>query len=525
MKKILAASLALLASLSFSAFALEDAIANNEKVEKVEAVEKIANTKGTKLYVVGDSTLSAFNDPYFYPRYGYGTKLQDYLLPKKIEVINLAMSGRSSKSFLTEKNYTALKNSIKKGDYLIIGFGHNDEKAEESRYTNPNGSKEEAGSFKNSLYENYIKLALDKKATPILCTPIVRRAPGKAYEGSYVHVTKDLPGFPGGDYAQAIRDLGKETGVLVVDLTKITKERYEAAGDEGTAKFHAQLSHKPASVDNTHLNGYGASVVAYDVIQAVAAGNKKFAKLVNKKAAAPTEELLPFAKNLDYIIPKYSEFIPEEDASGIHQTTAPWYGTVFGDCGGGEKIADPEKYGIEEKGGVVQMWAGSKDGSSSQGKIASASDGIIFYFQKLAADKDFTLTAKMKILNFANNNQVAFGLMARDDVYIDKFDNSINSDYVAAAALKIATGAEYTSSWMRTNTKLNETKNAGQAAPAKDQVVDLSITKKGNVYTVKYGKDTATYEADLTSVDSKNIYVGLFAARNSYVEFSNISLK
>lgn len=523
MKKILAAGLALLTCLSFSAFALEDAIANNEKVEKVEAIEKIANTKGTKLYVVGDSTLSSFNDPYFYPRYGYGTKLQDYLLPKKIEVINLAMSGRSSKSFLTEKNYAALKNSIKKGDYLIIGFGHNDEKAESSRYTNPNGSKEEAGSFKNSLYENYIKLALDKKATPILCTPIVRRAPGKAYEGSYVHITKDVEGFPGGDYAQAIRDLGKETGVLVVDLTAITKERYEKAGDAETAKFHAQLSHKAASTDNTHLNTYGASVVAYDVIQAVSAGNKKFAKLVNKKAPAPTEELL--VKNPDYNIPKYSEFIPAEDASDVFATTAPWYGTVFGDCGGAEKIADPEIYGIEEKGGVVEMHAGPKDGSKSVGKIASASDGIIFYFQKLPASKDFTLTAKVKLLNFANNNQVSFGLMARDDVYINKFDNTINSDYVAAGALKIATGAEYTSSWMRKSASLNETKNAGQEAPAKGQTVDLSITKKGNVYTVKYGKDTATYEANLTSVDANNIYVGLFAARCADVEFSNISLK
>ena len=524
MKKLLAVSLALLASLSFSAFALEDAIANNEKVEKVEAIEKIANTKGTKLYVVGDSTLSAFNDPYFYPRYGYGTKLQDYLLPKKIEVINLAMSGRSSKSFLTEKNYTALKNSIKKGDYLIIGFGHNDEKAEESRYTNPNGGKDEAGSFKNSLYENYIKLALDKKATPILCTPIVRRAPGKAYEGSYVHVTKDLPGFPGGDYAQAIRDLGKETGVLVVDLTAITKDRYEKAGDAETAKFHAQLSHKPASTDNTHLNTYGASVVAYDVVQAVAAGNKKFSKLVNKKAAAPTEALL--VKNPDYNIPKYSEFVPAEDASGLWQTKAPWYGTVFGDCGGAEKIMDPEIYEIIEKdGGVVEIHAGPRDGSKSAGKIASASDGLAMYFQKLPASKDFTLSAKVKILNFANNNQVAFGLMARDDIYIDKFDNTINSDYVAAAALKIATGGEYTSSWMRHNTKLNETKNAGQPAPEKGQVVDLLITKKGNVYTVKYGKDTATYEANLTSVDPNNIYVGLFAARCADVEFSDISLK
>ncbi|WP_407425038.1 SGNH/GDSL hydrolase family protein [Treponema sp.] len=523
MKKILAASLAILASLSFSAFALEDAIANNEKVEKVEAIETLANPKGTKLFVVGDSTLSSFNDPYYYPRYGYGTKLQDYLLPKKIEVINLAMSGRSSKSFLKEKNYKTLADNIKKGDYLIIGFGHNDEKAEESRYTNPNGSKEEAGSFKNSLYENYIKLALDKKATPILCTPIVRRAPGKAYEGSYVHVTKDVEGFPGGDYAQAIRDLGKETGVLVVDLTAITKDRYEKAGDEGTAKFHAQLSHKPASTDNTHLNTYGASVVAYDVIQAVSAGNKKFAKLVNKKAEAPTEALL--VKNPDYVVPKYSEFIPAEDASGLWQATAPWYGTVFGDCGGAEKIMDPEIYEIIEKNGVVEIHAGPRDGSKSVGKIASASDGIAFYFQKLPASKDFTLSAKVKLINFANNNQVSFGLMARDDVYIDKFDNTINSDYVAAGALKIATGDAYTSSWMRTNTQLKETKNAGQPAPAKGQVIDLSITKKGNVYTVKYGKDTATYEANLASVDANNIYVGLFAARCADVEFSNITLK
>ncbi|MCR4823075.1 MAG: hypothetical protein K5873_09420 [Treponema sp.] len=523
MKKFLAASLALLAGLSFSAFALEDAIANNEKVEKVEAVEKIANTKGTKLYVVGDSTLSSFNDPYYYPRYGYGTKLQDYLLPKKVEVINLAMSGRSSKSFLTEKNYAALKNSIKKGDYLIIGFGHNDEKAEESRYTNPNGSKEEAGSFKNSLYENYIKLALDKKATPILCTPIVRRAPGKAYEGSYVHVTKDVPGFAGGDYAQAIRDLGKETGVLVVDLTAITKDRYEKAGDAETAKFHAQLSHKPASTDNTHLNTYGASVVAYDVVQAVAAANKKFKKLVNKKAEAPTEALL--VKNPDYEVPRYSEFIPEEDASDVFATTAPWYGTVFGDCGGAEKIADPEIYGIEEKNGLVEIHAGPRDGSKSAGKIASASDGIAMYFQKLPVTKDFTLSAKVKILNFANNNQVAFGLMARDDIYINKFDNTINTDYVAAGALKIAKGDGFTTSWLRHNTQLTENASAGQPAPAKGQVVDVAITKKGNVYTLKYGKDTATFEADLTSVDAKNMYVGLFASRCADVEFSDISLK
>ncbi len=503
--------------------ALDAATVANEKVENVAAITDIGKVKGTRIFVVGDSTLSAFHDPYYYPRYGYGTKLQDYLDSKKATVVNLAMSGRSSKSFLTEANYQTLVKNIKKGDYLIIGFGHNDEKNESGRYTNPNGSKDEAGSFKNSLYVNYVKLAQDKKATPILCTPIVRRAPGKKYEGSVVHVTKDGQGFPGGDYPKAIRELGQETGTLVVDLTQITKDRYEKlADDKETAKFHAQLTFKAASTDNTHLNTYGASVIAFDVINAVKAANPKFAKLVRENIQAPTEDIL--VKNPDYVVPKYSEFIAKEDASQLRPTTAPWYGTVFGDCGGEEKLADPELYEIKEDGGKVIMHSGSLDGSKSVGKIANASDGIQFYFQKLPINKDFTLKAKAKIISVAKNNQVSFGIMVRDDVYIDKYDNSINSSYVAAGPLKIANGEDYSSSWQRVDGNLNETHNAGQPAPAAGQTVEISITKKGNVYTTKYGKDTAEYTVDLKDVDSKNIYAGLYTVRCCNVEFSDISL-
>ena len=504
--------------------ALDAATTANEKVENVASITDIGKVKGTRIFVVGDSTLSPFNDPYYYPRYGYGTKIQDYLNPKKATVVNLAMSGRSSKSFLTEANYQTLVKNIKKGDFLIIGFGHNDEKGEEARYTNPNGSKDEAGSFKNTLYVNYVKLAQDKKATPILCTPIVRRAPGKAYEGSYVHVTKDVSGFPGGDYPKAIRELGQETGTLVVDLTAITKERYEKlADDKETAKFHAQLSHKPASVDNTHLNTYGASVIAFDVVNEIKASDKQFAKLVAADITAPTIDIL--VKNPDYTVPKYSEFVPAEDASAVFKTTAPWYGTVFGDCGGEEKIADPEIYGIEEINGIVSMHSGPKDGSKSVGKIAAASDGIAFYFQKLPIDKDFTLKAKAKVINIAKNNQVSFGVMVRDDVHIDKFDNTINSAYVAAGPLKIANGDEYSSSWIRQDGTLNETHNAGQPVPAAGQTIDISITKKGNVYTTKYGKDTAEYTINLNEVDAKNVYAGIYTVRCAYIEFSDVSLQ
>ena len=67
-----------------------------------------------EIYVVGDSTLSCFNDEYYYPRYGYGTKLDQYF---NLKVNNLALSGRSSKSFLIEDNYEKLKNNLKNFNY------------------------------------------------------------------------------------------------------------------------------------------------------------------------------------------------------------------------------------------------------------------------------------------------------------------------------------------------------------------------------------------------------------------------
>lgn len=523
MKKLLAAVLAITAGMSLSLSALDKKIADNEKVEKVEAVTSIGKIKGTRLFVVGDSTFSSFNDGYYYPRYGIGTKLQDYLNEKKITVVNLAMSGRSSKSFLTEANYKTLSENIKKGDYLIIGFGHNDEKTEEARYTNANGSKEEKGSFKNSLYENYVKLALDKKATPILCTPIVRRAPGKAYEGQYVHITKSTSEFPGGDYPQAIRDLAAETGTILVDNTAYTKELYEKTGDDGTVKFHAWLGHKPGSVDNTHLNTYGASVMAYHVVGEIAKANKKFANLVKKDITAPTEELL--VSNPSYKIPVYSPFEPS-DKSSVFQTTEPWYGTVFGDMGGVEKIANPEIYEIVENGDKVMMHSGGITGSPSAGKIASGSDGIAFYFQQIPAKKDFTLSATVEVKNIVKNNQVSFGLMVRDDVHIDKYDNQIKTDYVACGALGLARGEDaFSTSFQRLDGELQQTKVTNEKFPAAGSKIDLKITKTGDTYTVNFGKDSATYQAKLTETDKKWVYAGLYTVRAAYVEYSNIKLE
>ena len=164
MKKLLFASLALIAGLSFSSFAQDAATAKLEKTEAVVATEiAVPDASGvSRIFIVGDSTASPFNDPYYIPRFGFGTKVQDYLDSSKAAVVNLAVSGRSSTSFISDpgsaKNYDLLKKNIRKGDYLIIAFGHNDEKLEAERYTDPNAGKDDAGSFQNSLYYNYVKL-------------------------------------------------------------------------------------------------------------------------------------------------------------------------------------------------------------------------------------------------------------------------------------------------------------------------------------------------------------------------------
>lgn len=192
------------------------------------------------LWVIGDSTLSSFNDKYYYPRYGYGTKLAAYL-DDAVEVKNIALSGRSSKSYTTEPQYKELTGGMQKGDFLLIGFGHNDEKTEEARFTSAQGDYKTAGSFAASLYDNYIVPAQKADCQVILCTPIVRRTKNGEWNAQDLHVTQDFARIR----AEIIRrqtGTWKNTGLPVVDMTKMTKALYETLGKDETVYLHAWTS-------------------------------------------------------------------------------------------------------------------------------------------------------------------------------------------------------------------------------------------------------------------------------------------
>lgn len=493
----------------------------NEHGESTPEEEKMNETyTQSTMWVIGDSTVCGFNDSYFYPRYGYGTQLDGYFAEDRFEVQNLALSGRSSLSFLAEENYKILMDGMQNGDVLVIGFGHNDEKTETARYTNPNGDYKTVGSFANNLYENYIKPAQEKGVTVILCTPIVRRSATGEWKESELHITSTTGEFEGGDYPAAILQLGKDTNTAVVDMTALTKEVYDTLGAEETLNLHAWLSSKPGSVDNTHTNIWGAKYNAYLFAKAVKALNiSGISEFVCNVEAAP-EKAEHLVANPEYVEPVYDS--SNLGKSELWADYGIFQGTVFGDVGGTPSSKN-QTLETDENGNMHIAVANNK------GKISGSTDGIAMYYYRLPADASFILTADMTINAYDSNNQVAFGLMVRDAMYIDTNSKDYNGDSVNAAFSRLAdmdSGVALNNCYARKDGKLMYGSSLSRAYQA-GETVTLTLSGTSDGYAGKIGEEEAVsggFDFKLTNFDEDYIYIGMFVARNADVTFSNIRL-
>jgi len=495
---LLSALLLLVMSIGWSVMAMAD-----------DAVNK--DSSNPTVWIIGDSTVSSFADNYYYPRYGWGTQIDKYL-DGTYEVKNIALSGRSSKSYVNDKEYKELTAGMKQGDYLLIGFGHNDEKAEADRYTDPNGDYKTAGSFANSLYENYIKPAQAAGTTVILCTPIVRRTATAEWSDSNLHITKDSGDFKGGDYAQSIRNLGKELNIPVVDMTKMTKELYDTLGQDETVNLHAWTSSKATSVDNTHTNIYGGTYNAYLVTKTIKElGVAGISEHITAKEAPVKADVLK--SNPDY---KEAEYSGELKQSELWKDAGVFKGSIFGDIGGDPNLIK-DKFILE----------GNEDGSihiavNGKGKISSTTDGMAMYYYKVPADSNFVITANATVNSINKHNQVAFGLMARDAMYIDVNDKSALGDYVAAGSIQQGTANCFKrkDGALGYGGKLENPVEAGKTYA-------LKIESNSDGYACTFGDNAAIsggFDFKLTSIDADYVYVGLFVARQADVTFSDIKL-
>ncbi|HVV51178.1 MAG TPA: rhamnogalacturonan acetylesterase, partial [Polyangia bacterium] len=209
-----------------------------------------ATSKTPTIWVIGDSTASVYTSD-LYPRMGWAQPLQAYYAPACATVEDKALSGRSSKSFYDEGDWTPIKAALRAGDTVIIQFGHNDEKADDpTRYTDPFTTYEQ-------YLTDYIDDTLAKGATPILATSINRND----WSNGMLEDTH-------GNYPVAMRQLAAAKDVALVDATALTKTYFQRLGQTGTTALFMDLApgqfpnYPDGNTDDTHLQDKGAHAIA-----------------------------------------------------------------------------------------------------------------------------------------------------------------------------------------------------------------------------------------------------------------------
>jgi lysophospholipase L1-like esterase len=217
----------------------------------VLALAGLAPPARLTVYLIGDSTMADKPDPAHNPERGWGQALPRFL-DADATVSNHARNGRSTRSFLAEGRWDSVRVRLRKGDYVLIQFGHNDQKVEDStRYTNPYTA------YRRNL-ERFVAEARAAGATPVLFSSIVRR------QFNATGVLVDTHGV----YPWVARTVARETGTPFVDLQLLTEELVQRHGPERSKALYVwttagQYPAFPAArQDDTHLSPAGADSVA-----------------------------------------------------------------------------------------------------------------------------------------------------------------------------------------------------------------------------------------------------------------------
>ncbi|MCD8304161.1 MAG: rhamnogalacturonan acetylesterase [Prevotellaceae bacterium] len=200
---------------------------------------------------------------------------------------NMAESGETASTFIQAGRLDKALSMMKAGDYIIIEFGHNDQKQ------NFPGS----GAYYNfaTALKTYIDESRAREAEPILITPTQRRTFDKEGRIQESH----------GDYPEAMRWVAEREGCRLVDLHEMTRELFETMGVDGTKRAFVHYpantfpGQETALADNTHFNPYGA----YEIAKCVVTGL--------------LEEGVPFTKYLRPEFPKDFSPLRPDDADAF----------------------------------------------------------------------------------------------------------------------------------------------------------------------------------------------------------------
>lgn len=217
------------------------------------------------LYIIGDSTVRNGSGAGADSLWGWGSFMSNHIDTLKIDVQNHAIGGRSSRTFLTDGRWDKIMVNLKKGDFVIIQFGHNDGGALDDT-SRARGTLQGVGNDSTEIYNpirkvketvhtygwymrKYVNEAKAKGATAIICSPVPRSD------------FDDKGKIKTDKYAIWGKDVAQQTGACFIPLNDLVIAEYEKIGMAKTKSYFPK--------DHTHTNKAGAELNSQLVIKGV----------------------------------------------------------------------------------------------------------------------------------------------------------------------------------------------------------------------------------------------------------------
>ncbi|RZL14896.1 MAG: rhamnogalacturonan acetylesterase [Pedobacter sp.] len=232
----------------------------------------LKQTQKPTLFLIGDSTVKNGKGKGDGALWGWGSFIENFFNTEKINIENDALGGTSSRTFQTNGLWDAVLAKVKKGDFVMMQFGHNDssplDDTARARGTIKGIGMESKDTFnsikkqKETVYtygwymRKFINDIKAKGATPIVCSSIPRN-PVK--DGKVILVNDSYAGWA--------QEVAKAENVDFIPLNQLIKDKYSVSSADQIKSYFTEKDH-------THTNEDGAKVNAALVVEGLKALKK-----------------------------------------------------------------------------------------------------------------------------------------------------------------------------------------------------------------------------------------------------------
>lgn len=211
------------------------------------------------LFLIGDSTVKNGQGDGRNGLWGWGSVLSSHFDTTRIQLENHALGGTSTRTFISKGLWYTVLLRMKKGDFLLIQFGHNDggplDDTARARGTlsgigeetkeiyNPITKQQEVVHTYGWYLEKFVQEAKEKGVEVTICSPIPRN---QWEEGK---LRRNANSYP--DWAGAI---ARRNAVGFIDLNSLISDRYDQLGQSRVAGYFTSADHTHTSLEGAVLN-------------------------------------------------------------------------------------------------------------------------------------------------------------------------------------------------------------------------------------------------------------------------------